>query len=724
MVKKPHPKDDRVEDSIGREQVRLAMQQLPMIQAASIVVALVLSYAVRGVASAAGILAFLLSVAAVAAVRFVLYVRFLKVRNGPFAADDWKRAYLLTSLASGIAWGSSAFLVLPLDDPWILALFLVVVTTMSVSSTVFHSSVEWSSAAWIGPAMLPYAARCFLGGGKQETLLAFLIVVYTLVMIVYSHAHHEDVAASIALRFENLTLVKEIRRNEERLIEAQKVARLGYYALDVPPGTWTSSKILDEIFGIGDGFRRDVEGWSLLVHPEERRSMVDYFRHDVLEQRNRFDREYRIVRPSDRSVRWVHGLGKVEYDSGGRPVSMIGTIQDITDRKRTEEEKERLQEQLQQAMKMEAVGRLAGGVAHDFNNLLTALMGNISLAKLNLPPSDPAARLLGEANKASERAALLVQQLLAFSRKQIIEPRVLDLNALIAGLHEMLARLIGEHIELAIVPAAELDPVKVDPGQIEQILVNLAVNARDAMPAGGRLLIRTANVELDDEYCARHPYVRPGRFVMAAVSDTGHGMSEEVRRHLFEPFFTTKPKGKGTGLGLATTYGVVKQSNGSIEVRSEVGKGTTIRMYFPSVEGKVQRPREPEADQGLAGGSETVLLVEDEDLVRDLGVRVLERLGYRVLQAGNGNEAMALADAHAERIDLLMTDVVMPGMGGGELAEQLLKVHPETKVLFTSGYTEQAIVHQGVLDENIRFLGKPYPLSALATKIRDLLDTP
>ena len=266
--------------------------------------------------------------------------------------------------------------------------------------------------------------------------------------------------------------------------------------------------------------------------------------------------------------------------------------------------------------------------------------------------------------------------------------------------------------------------MKVDAGQIEQILVNLAVNARDAMPGGGKLLIETVNVDLDAGYCVRHPYVRPGRFVMLAVSDTGHGMSGEVKRQIFEPFFTTKPKGTGTGLGLATIYGVVKQANGSIEVYSEIGKGTTFKIYLPRHEAEAARTPEPSPPTELLGGSETVLFVEDEEIVRDLGVRILSGLGYKVMHAGNGDEAIARAMEYGDRIDLLVTDVVMPGMSGRELANRLTRIHPETRVLFTSGYTDNAIVHHGVLDEGVSFIGKPYSHSALAKKVREVLGSP
>jgi len=395
---------------------------------------------------------------------------------------------------------------------------------------------------------------------------------------------------------------------------------------------------------------------------------------------------------------------------------------DITERKHAEAEKEKLQAQLQQAMKMEAVGRLAGGVAHDFNNLLTAIIGNVSLAHMKLSPSDPAAAMLVEANKAAERAATLTQQLLAFSRKQIIEPKVVNLNELISDLHAMLVRLIREDIKIQILQGKDLGAVKVDVGQFQQVLVNLVVNARDAMPDGGKIIIETSNAELDDTYCASHTYVTPGRFVMVAVSDTGNGMSEEVKAHIFEPFFTTKAKGSGTGLGLATAYGVVKQAEGFIEVYSEIGTGTTFKIYLPRVEEEASKLVGEVLPQKLWGGTETVLLVEDDDLVRGLAVRVLEESGYKVLQASNGEAAITLSRGYGGRIDLLMTDVVMPGMNGGELAKQLILHRPEMKVLFTSGYTEDVIVHHGVLDDSVSFLGKPYSPSLLARKIREVLD--
>ena len=409
-------------------------------------------------------------------------------------------------------------------------------------------------------------------------------------------------------------------------------------------------------------------------------------------------------------------------NSDGEIGGVIGTYYDISDFKRAEAEKEKLQAQLQQAMKMEAVGRLAGGVAHDFNNLLTVIMGYSELLLQKVGKESPMHRDVEEIKRAGERASSLTQQLLAFSRKQIIEPKVVRLDLLVADMQAMLIRLIGEDIALQATTGKSLGSVKVDPGQFQQILMNLVVNARDAMPDGGRIVIEAANVDLDEGYCAVHPYIVPGRFVMLSVSDTGHGMSEEVKAHIFEPFFTTKERGRGTGLGLATAYGMVKQSGGSIEVYSEAGIGTTFKIYLPHVEEEASPSVKDDRPQEMRGGSEIVLLVEDEDIVRNLCIRILERLGYNVLQARNGAEAIALAQGYGDRIDLLLTDVVMPGMNGAELARQLVLHNPRMKVLFTSGYTDDAIVRHGILEEGVSFIGKPYTPSALAKKVRGVLD--
>ncbi len=401
---------------------------------------------------------------------------------------------------------------------------------------------------------------------------------------------------------------------------------------------------------------------------------------------------------------------------------VVLNIREISARKRAEQERTTLQEQLQQAMKMEAVGRLAGGVAHDFNNLLTVITGNVELAAGELAPADPLSQYLAEVARAAESAASLTRQLLAFSRRQLIEPRTINLSELVENLRKMLHRLIGEDIELRTLLAADLASVKVDPGQFDQVVVNLAVNARDAMPGGGCLTLATANVALDEAYCRRHPEVKPGRYVRLAVQDTGQGMSPDVQQRLFEPFFTTKPKGRGTGLGLAVIFGIVKQAGGSIEVESEPGQGTTFNIHLPCCDDPAEKLRPATVAPDLPRGHETILLAEDDPSVRGLATTMLKRQGYHVLTAANGDDALALAAQHPERIDLLLTDVVMPGMNGRELSERLLRLRPGLAVLFASGYTEDTILRHGVRGETPRFLTKPFTLPTLANKVRQVLD--
>ena len=390
---------------------------------------------------------------------------------------------------------------------------------------------------------------------------------------------------------------------------------------------------------------------------------------------------------------------------------------------RMHEERVQAEEQLSQAQKMESVGQLAGGVAHDFSNLLTVIMGFSQLLLEEAPPESPTNNYLQEIQKATERAANLTNQLLAFSRRQVIEPKVIDLNGLVMNLDNMLRRLIGEDIELVTLPAANLEPVKADPGQIEQVLMNLAVNAQDAMGEGGKLTIETANVTLDAGYVRQHGDASPGRHVMLTVSDTGMGMAEEVQDHIFEPFFTTKEVGKGTGLGLATCFGIVQQSGGHIEVRSEPGRGTSFKVYLPVTEEASEDQPEIVDSSSSAQGQETVLLAEDEPLVRSMAATVLRDRGYEVLQAANGEEALGAVQKHGgEGIDLLLTDVVMPQMGGPELAEKLHASHPNIKVLFISGYIGEYLSQLNTLNTGTEFLAKPYLPETLAVKVREVLD--
>ena len=415
----------------------------------------------------------------------------------------------------------------------------------------------------------------------------------------------------------------------------------------------------------------------------------------------------------DGSVVWVELTVSMLREPSGEPKYQIAVVQDITARKQLEQE-------LLHAQRMEGVGQLAGGIAHDFNNLLTVIGGRSQLALAKLQPADPLRRDLDLIKKTSDRAAALTRQLLAFSRKQVLQPRVVDPNTLVGNSTNLLQRIIGEDIELVFVPASDVGRVRVDPGQLEQVIVNLAVNARDAMLGGGQLTIGTSNVALDAGYAGRHVGVTPGPYVMLAVSDDGVGMDAATQARIFEPFFTTKGPGKGTGLGLATVYGIVKQSGGHIRVYSEPGVGTVFKIYLPRTDAAPEA--EPSGDTTLPHGTETILVVEDEEEVRRLAREVLERLGYTILEAMNAIEAVLIAEQHAGLIDLLLTDVVMPRMGGGALAEAVTAARPETKILFTSGYTDDAIVRHGVLEAGVQLLEKPFTPDALADNVRAVLD--
>jgi len=404
-------------------------------------------------------------------------------------------------------------------------------------------------------------------------------------------------------------------------------------------------------------------------------------------------------------------LSTVETDEGAFGIAFVS---DISVRKT-------LEGQLIHAQKMEAVGRLAGGVAHDFNNMLTVIAGYNRMILDELSTLDPLRGYAEEILKAADRAGALTNQLLAFSRRQIMQTRVVNLNSVISQTEGMLRRLIGEDVQIVINLAPNIGNIRADPNQIEQALVNLAVNARDAMPGGGRLIIETADTQIDETYAKTHMGVKPGDFVLLAVSDTGQGMDSATRQNIFEPFFTTKQRGKGTGLGLATVYGMVKQSGGDIWVYSELGRGTTFKLYFPKVAEAVSNGPTDEPVRHRQEGGETILLVEDEGQVRELTARMLRQMGYTVLVAAGGEEAMETARTHAGVISLLVTDVVMPGMSGKQVADGLVLMRPDTRVLFLSGYTEHTVVHHGVLDSNVDFLTKPFSREGLALKIREII---
>ena len=529
----------------------------------------------------------------------------------------------------------------------------------------------------------------------------------------------QDVTGRKMAELERAWLTHELRSSEERF--RQLIASISdhiYVTEVVGDGTLINLYLSPRVEGLtGYSLEKVMDDWgfwqSTVIHPEDRAAAREQVARLVLGCNS--EMEYRLVR-ADGAVIWVRDSATVQ----GEGISKIiyGVVSDITARKR-------LEEQLRKSQKMEAIGQLAGGVAHDFNNLLTAIIGNCELMLAEIEPDHPLSEGLEEIKKTGERAASLTRQLLAFSRKQVLEPKVLDLNLVVVDMDKLLRRLIGEDIKLVYVTDPALGRVKVDPGQIEQVIVNLAVNARDAMPQGGELIIETANVTLDQAYAQQYLSVEPGPYVMLAVRDTGIGMSAEIQARIFEPFFTTKSHDKGTGLGLATVYGIIQQSGGQIWVYSEPGQGATFKIYLPRVDEATEMPEPNLEPSQVRSGSETILLVEDEDGVRSVIGRVLQKSGYQVLEARHGGEALRICQQYQGTVHLVVTDVVMPGgISGRELMQSLLSLYEPIKVLYMSGYTDNAILHQSKLDPGVAFIQKPFPLEALTRKVRELLDMP
>jgi two-component system, cell cycle sensor histidine kinase and response regulator CckA len=512
-------------------------------------------------------------------------------------------------------------------------------------------------------------------------------------------------------------------QSKERLRLALKAANQGLYDLNMKTGEAEVSPEYATMIGYDPAeFHETHAAWLERLHPEDREPVAAIYRDYIAGKITEYQVEFR-QRTRSGDWKWILSLGKiVERDDRGEPSRMLGTHTDITERKRAEAEKDALQAQLQQAQKMESVGRLAGGVAHDFNNMLSAILGHAELAMMQCPPSEPLQDDLKAIQRAAQRSADLVRQLLAFARRQTVAPKILDLNDIVSGMLKMLLRLIGEDIDLVWMPGAGLWSIKIDPSQIDQLLANLCVNARDAIAGVGKVTIETENIAFDEAYCAVHPGFACGEYAMLAVSDDGCGMSREVLDHLFEPFFTTKEVGKGTGLGLATVYGIVKQNEGFINVYSEPDKGTTFRIYLPRFVGEVVEPMAESTAEAPKGHGETVLVVEDEAVILNVGRVMLERLGYTVLTATTPGEALRQAIVHASAIKLLITDVVMPQMNGRELAKLIRGIKPGLKCLFTSGYTANVIAHHGVLEEGVYFLQKPFSMKDLASMVREALE--
>jgi PAS domain S-box-containing protein len=529
---------------------------------------------------------------------------------------------------------------------------------------------------------------------------------------------------SILMSFRDIS---ERRSAEEELREAEARYRLlveqlpliTYINAPGESGRWVYlSPQLEEILGYKPAdWVSEYDSFVSAIHPDDREHVVA--ERAASGGKGRIGLEYRLISKDERTV-WVRDEAVVVRDLSGKPLYVQGYLLDISVEREAEIERRRLEAELLHSQKMEAIGRLAGGIAHDFNNLLTAITGYSELIVSELDPASSLARDAEEIKRAAEQAAAMTQQLLAFSRRQVLQPATLNPNEVIGRMEKMLQRLIGENVELMTVLAPEIALIRADRSQIEQVIMNLVVNARDSMPRGGKITIETTNASLDEAEASRLG-LSAGDFVKATISDVGFGMDEETMSHIFEPFFTTKGQGEGTGLGLATVHGIVEQSNGAIQVFSEIGKGSVFYVYLPvvldsaEVEGVV-------APLGEARGTETLLLVEDEEMVRQLVARVLRDLGYEVFETSSGDEALSLSDSLDRSIDLLVTDVVMPGMSGRELAEILTVRRPTTRVLFMSGYTDEAIVHHGVLDGESEFIGKPFTPQELAHKIRGVLE--
>jgi len=575
-----------------------------------------------------------------------------------------------------------------------------------------------------------------LGWVKREGLVAFaghpLMVGDSLVGVITLFAQHPlsaatldclgAVANQIALGIERKWADEALAESDRHLRATQlrlgrvvgsSPAVLFTLSIEALALTWCSPNIsdmlgypLEEVYAPG--------WWGRSTHPEDVARTLADTQSELLEQ-GRIANEFRF-RHVDGTYRWIRNEMRLLTDDSDTPVEIVGSWSDITERKH-------LEDQFRQSQKMEAIGRLAGGIAHDFNNLLSVILGYADLIRMRMPESDPNRDMIGEMGAAAKRAASLTRQLLAFSRKAILNPTILDLTDVVRSMEKMLHRIIGEDIQLVTLADPDLGTIKADPGHIEQVVLNLAVNARDAMPRGGQVVIEVRNRDADESFRRVHPEATASRYVMLAVSDTGCGMNQETLTRLWEPFFSTKGE-LGTGLGLATVYGIIQQSGGLVSVSSELGTGSIFELYLPRVDEPTLETTVVATPTSMPGGNETVLVVEDEEAVRILTCQVLEGCGYQILEAGDAAEALRIAAAYPDGFDLLLTDVVMPRMGGPELARQLQESHPGLKTLFVSGYTDDAVVRHGVLTDEVNFLAKPFYPSALARKVREVLDRP
>ncbi len=535
----------------------------------------------------------------------------------------------------------------------------------------------------------------------------------------------EGEISGVVLVFSDVTekymVQKKIRENQEDLKESQRIAQVGSWRMDISTNKVTWSDELYKMYGFDPSLPPPPYYAQHKIFTPESWDRLSKALPETIKTGIPYELELETVR-KDGSNGWMWVRGEATRDAKGKTIALRGAAQDITEAKTKEKERLKLRAQLQQAQKMESVGRLAGGVAHDFNNMLGVILGHTEMIMDQTDPSHLFFANLKEIQKAAKRSADLTRQLLAFARKQIVSPKVIDLNKTVGGMLKMLQRLIGEDIDLAWLPGKKLWPVNIDPSQIDQILANLCVNARDAISGVGKLTIETGICSFDESYCAVHHEFIPGEYVFLAVSDNGSGMDPETREKIFEPFFTTKPMDKGTGLGLSTVYGIVKQNKGFINVYSEADQGTTFKIYLSRHTGNADQTHPKNPQEPISHGKETILLVEDEPAILDMTTIMLQRLGYTVLPASSPGEAIRLAREHMGKIDLLMTDVVMPEMNGRDLAKNLLSLNPTLKRLFMSGYTANVIAHHGVLDEGVHFIQKPFSKKDLADSVTKAME--
>jgi PAS domain S-box-containing protein len=523
-------------------------------------------------------------------------------------------------------------------------------------------------------------------------------------------------------RLRDLTEAKrveeELGRSKEALDFANEAAGLGTWDHNLISGELHLDPRAKALLGFPPEAPISYRSWTAAIHPDDLPTAEELLER-ALRERQPFSTEYRVIWP-DGSIHWLAVIGRGSYSPNvGRPMRMRGIMLDMTERKRTEE-------RMQEVMRLEAIGRLAGGIAHDLNNMLVAILGFSDLLAQSLEANDPRLEDVRQINNAAERSAELTRQLLAFARRELIQPRKLDLNAIVRHAGAMLRPVLGENVSLVLQLASDVGPIHADPGRVEQILMNLVLNCRDAMPRGGRVTVETSGVvlEADNPAWQQQSEAPPtGRYAMLAVTDTGYGMDPDTLQHIWEPFFTTKPTGQGTGLGLAVVYGSVKQSGGFVWVDSEVGRGTVVRVYWPVMAQEPEKVAELPAPKAAERGSETVLVVEDEPMVRALMVRSLTGLGYRCVEAGDVEEALLVLQQE-RHIDLVITDVVMPGISGGELGLLLAERYPTLPVLYTSGFADNDVVRRGLLDAGRPFLQKPFAPRELARKVREVLESP